>query len=80
MKILLTELEDKRVSIIKLLRSLTLLPTEIRVEYKTAITEMFPDLRRESTISDLSIISVLLSTSNAMVCSNMSFTSLEVKL
>ena len=50
---LLTELEDKKVSLSKLLRSLTLLPTEIRIEYKAAITEMFPVLRRESTISDL---------------------------
>ena len=50
---LLTDLEDKRVSVAKLLRSLTLLPAEIRVEYKTAITEMFPDLRRECTINDL---------------------------
>ena len=40
-------------SVTKLLRSLTLLPTEIRVEYKTAITEMFPDLHKESTMSDL---------------------------
>ena len=52
-KNLLTELEDKRVSVTQLLCSLTLLPAEIRIEYKTAITEMFPDLRRESTISDL---------------------------
>ena len=50
---LLTELEDKRVTVTKLLRFLTVLPAEIRLEYKTAITEMFPDLRRESTISDL---------------------------
>ena len=50
---LLTELEDKNVCIKKLLRSLTLLPTEIRVDYMKAITEKFPDLRRESTISDL---------------------------
>ena len=50
---LLTELEDKRVSVTQLLRSLQLLPTEIRVEYKTSTTEMFPDLRRESTISDV---------------------------
>ena len=49
---MLTDLEVKRVTVEKLLHSLTLLPTEIRVEYKTAITEMFPDLRRESTISD----------------------------
>ena len=50
---LLTELEDKNVCMKKLLRSLTLLPTEIRVDYMKAITEKFPDLRRESTISDL---------------------------
>ena len=47
------ELEDKQISVKELLRSLTILPTEIRVEYKTAITEIFPELRRESTISDL---------------------------
>jgi hypothetical protein len=50
---LLTELEDNKVSLTKLLRSLTLLPIEIRIEYKSAITEMFPVLRRESTISDI---------------------------
>ena len=50
---LLTELEDSEVSVKKLLRSLTLLPAEIRVDYMTAIMEMFPVLRRESTISDI---------------------------
>ena len=50
---LIIELEEKRVSITKLLCFLTLLPIEIRLEYKSAISEMFPDLRRESTISDL---------------------------
>ena len=50
---LITELEDKKVSVKKMLHYLTLLPTEIRVDYKPAITEMFPDLRRETTISDL---------------------------
>ena len=50
---LLTDLEVKKVTVTKLLHSLTLLPIEIRVEYKTAITEIFPDLHRESTISDL---------------------------
>ena len=51
---LLTELEDNKVSVTeKLLHSLTLLPIEIRIEYKSAVTEMFPVLRRESTISDL---------------------------
>ena len=50
---LLTELEEKRVSITKLLRFLTLLPIEIRLEYKLAISEKLPDLYRESTISNL---------------------------
>ena len=50
---LLTELEDSKVSVKKLLRSLTLLPIEIRVEYMKAITEKFPVLRKETTISDL---------------------------
>ena len=50
---LLTELEDNKVSVPKMLRSLTLLPIEIRIEYKSAIIEMFPVLRRESTIGDL---------------------------
>jgi hypothetical protein len=50
---LLSELEDNKVSVRKMLHSLTLLPTEMRIEYKPAITEMFPVLRRESTISDL---------------------------
>ena len=50
---LLTELEHKKVSVPKMLRSLTLLPIEIRIEYKSAIIEMFPVLRRESTIGDL---------------------------
>ena len=50
---ILSEMEDKHLVVSELLHSLTLLPTEIRIEYKTAITEMFPDLRRESTISDL---------------------------
>ena len=49
----LTELEDNEVSVKKLLRSLTLLPAEIRVNYMTVIMEMFPVLRRESTISDI---------------------------
>ena len=50
---LLTELEDNKVSVPKMLRSLTLLPIEIRIEYKSAITEIFPVLRRESSIGDL---------------------------
>ena len=50
---LLTELEDNKVSVPKMLRSLTLLPIEIRIEYKSAIMEIFPVLRRESTITDL---------------------------
>ena len=50
---LLTELEDNEVSVKQLLRSLTLLPTEIRVDYMKAIMEMFPVLRRESTVSDI---------------------------
>ena len=51
---ILTEIrEDKQLLVPDILHSLTLLPTEIRVEYKTAIAEMFPELRRESTISDL---------------------------
>jgi hypothetical protein len=52
-KNLLTELEDKKISVGEILHSLTLLPTEMRIDYKSAITELFPDLRRESTISDL---------------------------
>ena len=51
--LILKEMEDKQCLVSELLHSLTLLPTEIRTEYKTAITEMFPELRRESTISDL---------------------------
>ena len=35
------------------MHSLTLLPTEIRQEYKLAITDIFPDLRRETVISDV---------------------------
>jgi hypothetical protein len=50
---LLTQLEDNNVSPSQLLRSLTLLPIEIRNEYRSAITEMFPVLRREPTINDL---------------------------
>ena len=50
---LLTDLEVKKVTIEKLLHSLTLLPTEIREEYKRAISEIFEDLRRETTISDI---------------------------
>ena len=52
-KNLLTELEENKVSVQEMLHSLTLLPTEIRIDYKPAITEIFPDLRRESTITDL---------------------------
>ena len=52
-KNLLTELEENKVSVKEMLHSLTLLPTEIRIDYKPAITEIFPDLRRESTITDL---------------------------
>ena len=50
---ILTELEEKRTSISKLQQSLTLLPTEIRQEYRPAITKIFPDLRKETTISGL---------------------------
>ena len=50
---ILTELEEKRIPISKLLQSLTLLPTEIRQEYKPVITEIFPELQRETTISGL---------------------------
>ena len=50
---LVTELEDNNVSVKKFLRSLTLLPAEIRMDYMTAITEKFPVLRKEPTISDL---------------------------
>ena len=47
------ELEDKRIPVTVLLGSLRLLPTGIRNEYKPAITEIFPDLRRENSVREL---------------------------
>ena len=50
---LLTELEERRTPVSKLLHSLNLLPAGIRPQYKSTITELFPDLRRETRISDV---------------------------
>ena len=47
------ELEDKRIPVTELLGSLWLLPTAIRNEYKPAITEIFPDIRRENCVREL---------------------------
>ena len=50
---ILKELEHKKVLVSDFLRFLTLLPIAIRKEYKKSITDMFPELRRESNISDI---------------------------
>ena len=50
---ILTELEDNHIPVSHVLTYLTLLPTGIRKEYEALITEMFPDLRKEATISEL---------------------------
>ena len=50
---ILAELEEKGIKVSEILQSVTLLPTEIRSEYKLAMAEIFPVLRRETTISEL---------------------------
>ena len=50
---ILAELEEKQTKVSDILHSVTLLPIAITPEYKPAITEIFPDLRRETTIGEL---------------------------
>ena len=50
---ILSELEENGTKVSDILQSVTLLPTRISQEYKPAISEIFPDLRRETTISDI---------------------------
>ena len=49
---ILAELEDKKVSLSKLIHSLTLLPPELTLEYKKAIDNKLLDLRREAVVDD----------------------------
>ena len=50
---ILSELEENATKVSDILQSVTLLPTRISQEYKPAISEILPDLRRETTISDI---------------------------
>lgn len=49
---ILSELEEKEISVLKFLSSLTVIPAGIRQEYKTSIREAFPNIRRETTIRE----------------------------
>ena len=48
-----SELELKKVTVRKLIRSLSLLPYDIEQEYKQTITEKLPDLHKEEEVSDI---------------------------
>lgn len=74
------ELEKKEIFVSHLLSSLTLLPAEITMEYKKAISEMFPNLRREPTITDLFYHLTLSLTFLVIAYSSTLLTSLEVIL
>ena len=45
-----SELEDCGITVSRLLSSLTVIPTELRQEYKMSIYEVFPELRSEAAI------------------------------
>ena len=50
---ILTELKEKKVTVSTILNTLTLLPIALIKEYKESITDVKPDLRRETTIDDM---------------------------
>ena len=49
---ILDELEEKRTSTTRILQCLNLLPMAIKQEYKPAVRQIFPDLRKETTVNE----------------------------
>ena len=49
---ILSELEDRGVTVSQLLSSLLIIPTALRQEYNKSIKEVFPELRREAAIRE----------------------------
>ena len=50
---ILTELKEKKVTVSTVLNTRTLLPIALIKEYKESVTDVMPDLRRETTIDDM---------------------------